>query len=217
MRVRLHEVALGAVSLALALLLWFAVAGQKSAEISLSAPLEFRNLPEGLELVGDAPRAIDVRLRGSPGLVHRLSPGDVYVPVDLSGAGAGTRVVHLASRDLRVPYGVRVAAIQPASLSLALERTVQRTLAVKPFLIGIPAPGFRVAGVAVEPSQLAAIGPETSLKALEDLQTEPVSIEQAQLTFMRDVELHPPDPPIRVVDPRTLRVTIRLERIVGTN
>ena len=51
------------VALGLAILLWFAVAGEPFVERGLRAPLEFQNIPEGFALLGEVPSTVDVRLR----------------------------------------------------------------------------------------------------------------------------------------------------------
>jgi len=209
--VRMHAAALWLVSLALALALWFAVAGQKSAEVSVVAPLEFRNMPEGLELTGSVPRSIDVWVRGSPGMVGRLLSGEVYVPVDLTGATSGARVVHVASRDVRVPYGVRIAAIRPAAFILTLERTMQRTVPVRAKLSGTPAEGYHVSGVTVDPAEMAVAGPESRVAALEALSTEAVSVDRAQVPLSHEVSIAPPEVPLRVIEPKPVRVTVHVE------
>ena len=53
------------VALVLATLLWLTVAGEHVVERNIRVPVEFRNIPAALELVGDPPSAVDVRLRGS--------------------------------------------------------------------------------------------------------------------------------------------------------
>ena len=55
-------------AVALATLLWLTVAGEHVVERSLRVPLEFRNIPPQLEIVGDPPTTVDVRLRGSSAL-----------------------------------------------------------------------------------------------------------------------------------------------------
>ncbi|MBW8712824.1 MAG: hypothetical protein JF632_01915, partial [Acidobacteria bacterium] len=59
-------------AVALAALLWLIVAGDHLVERSLRVPLEYRNIPAELELVGDPPTDVDVRLRGSSALLGRL-------------------------------------------------------------------------------------------------------------------------------------------------
>ena len=48
-----------------AVLLWLSVAGEETVERGLRVPLEFQQVPPGLELTGEPPTLVDVRLRGS--------------------------------------------------------------------------------------------------------------------------------------------------------
>ena len=57
-------------SLALAALLWLVVSGEQIVERALRIPLEFTNLPAQLELVGEPPTVVDVRVRGSSGALE---------------------------------------------------------------------------------------------------------------------------------------------------
>mgnify|MGYP003342153711 CR=1 FL=1 len=67
-----RHVSLKLVSIALAFLLWLVVSGEQVVERSFRIPLEFSNLPAQLEIVGDPPEVIDVRVRGSSGLLSRV-------------------------------------------------------------------------------------------------------------------------------------------------
>ena len=49
-------------SLALAVLLWFVIAGEKTSEMGLSVPVELQNFPKDLELTGDPVDTVEVRL-----------------------------------------------------------------------------------------------------------------------------------------------------------
>jgi len=51
-------------SVLLAVALWLAVTGDESVERGLRIPLELQQFPPGLELQGDAPALVDVRVRG---------------------------------------------------------------------------------------------------------------------------------------------------------
>jgi YbbR domain-containing protein len=211
MRVRVDDLALRLVSVLLALSLWFAVAAEKSAEAPFPAPIEFRNVPDKLEIVGELPRTVEVWLRGSPGIVQRVGAGDVYVQVDLQGSGRGPRTVYLGAKDIRVPYGVSVVAIRPASFSFTLETSLQRQLPVKARVEGQPASGFRVASVKSLPDHVVVAGPESRLAALDGVEVPPISVEQAQMTFAREVGVELPDPLVRLVDSPRVRVTVRME------
>ena len=85
----LENLALKLVSLALAALLWFVIAGEKTSEMGLSVPVELQNFPKDLELTGDAVNAVEVRLRACPSIIQSLGPGDVSAHVDLHGRAGG--------------------------------------------------------------------------------------------------------------------------------
>jgi YbbR domain-containing protein len=212
MRLKVDDIALRVVSVLLALALWFAVASEKSAEAPVTAPVEYRNVADKLEIIGDVPRAVEVWVRGAPGLVQRLRAGEVYVQVDLQGASAGPRTVHLLVRDIHVPYAVTAVAVRPASFSLTLDSSVQRTLPVKARVEGEPAKGFRLAAVRSEPAQLVVAGPQSRLAKLEAVDTQPVSLDQVQMTFTREVGVELADPLLRLVDSPRVRVTAQVEK-----
>ena len=72
-------------ALALASLLWVTVAGEHVVERSLRVPLEFRNIPPVLEIVGDP------HLRGRVtarfvALLGRLEPREIVAVLDLGSA-----------------------------------------------------------------------------------------------------------------------------------
>jgi hypothetical protein len=215
MRFRVHDVVLALVSVVLSLLLWFAVAGQKSAEVSVAAPVEFRNMPGGLELVGTVPRTIEIWLRGSPGMVQRLRPGDVYVPLDLSTVTSGYHVVQVVGTEVRVPYGVRIAGIRPESFTLSVERTVTKTLPVSAEIKDEPAPGHKVTSVVSQPAEVTIEGPESRVAPLTSAPTEAVSVGHAQISFQREVSLLPPEVPLRFIDSHSIRVSVRLEAVAA--
>ena len=133
-------------SLALAVVLWFVIAGEKTSERGLAVPVELQNVPTNLELTGDAVNTVEVRLRASPGIIHALGPGEISAQIDLAGSGEGERIIHLTPESIRVPFGVQVVKITPSILTLNFERTLQKVVPVRPRLLGRPAPGTRCRG-----------------------------------------------------------------------
>src|SRR3954469_17546254 len=134
-------------AVALATLLWLIVAGDHLVEHSLRVQLEDRNIPSELELIGDPPTEVDVRLRGSSALLGRLEPRDVVAVLDLASARPGSGMSHLRSDEEGAPYGVDVAQVIPGTLAVDLERSARRTVPVVPALDGEPAPGFVIGRV----------------------------------------------------------------------
>ncbi|HEY7514957.1 MAG TPA: CdaR family protein, partial [Vicinamibacteria bacterium] len=164
-------------SLLLAVALWFVIAGEKSSERGLTAPLELQNFPKEFELTGDLLDSVEVRLRASPGIIHRLSSGDVSAQIDLAGATEGERIVHLTPQAIRVPFGVEVVKVVPSIVTLNFERTLQRSVPVRARLLGRPAAGYEVAEMTSDPAEVRIAGPKSRVQEIESAYTEPVSVE----------------------------------------
>jgi YbbR domain-containing protein len=206
-------------AIALASLLWLTVAGEHIVERSLRVPLEFRNIPEGVEVAGDPPAAVDVRVRGSSGILSRLVPGEVVVILDLRSARPGSRLFHLRADEVQTPYGVQVTQVAPPTLSLELERTLQRTVPIVPALEGDPAPGFVVGRVVADPSTVDVVGPEGRLKEVGEATTEPLSVDGANAPVTDTVTVGVSDPAVRLREPESAKVTVEIvpapiERVV---
>ncbi len=109
-----RHLGLKVLAITLASVLWFTVAGEHVVERSLRVPLAVRNLPTHLEIVGDLPDSVDVRVRGSSAQLSRLDPGDVVAMLDLSSDRTGQRLFHLRSDEVRVPVWHRSRASHAA-------------------------------------------------------------------------------------------------------
>jgi len=146
-----RNLGLKVLSIVLASLLWGVVAGQREAERSLRVPLEYRNIPPDLELLGEPASLVDVRVRGSSGVLGELRGADLVAVLDLRTARTGRRLFHLLPDDIDVPTGVKVLQVTPSTLSLTFEASASRTVPVVPDLDGDPAPGYLVGRVTTEP------------------------------------------------------------------
>jgi YbbR domain-containing protein len=195
-------------AVALATLLWLIVAGDHLVERSLRVPLEYRNMPTELELVGDPPTEVDVRLRGSSALLGRLEPRDIVAVLDLGSARAGSRMFHLRSDEVRTPYGVEVAQIIPNTLAVDLEKSGRRTVPVVPALDGEPAPGFVIGRVTSEPPTVEVAGPESRLKQLTGATTEPVQVTGSRTRVRDVVTVGMTDSSVRLVQPQNATITV---------
>jgi hypothetical protein len=208
MRFLTDNLLLKGVSLALAFGLWFVIAAETTSEIGLSVPLEMRNVPRNLELTGDPANNVEVRLRASPGIIHALNPGDVSAQVDLAGVREGERIIHLTPDSVRVPFGVNVVKISPATLVLRFEETAQGEVPIQPRVVGRPADGYEIGSIAARPATVRISGPRSRVDRTEGAFTEPVPIDgaRAAVTVERNVGLE--DPLLRILGNPVVRVTV---------
>jgi YbbR domain-containing protein len=203
-----RNLGLKVLAIALASLLWLTVAGQHIVERSLRVPLEFRNIPKSLEIVGNAPDTIDVRVRGSSAVLTRLQPGEIVAVLDVSGARTGSRLFQVRADEVRAPFGVEVTQVVPSTLSLELERSARRRVPINASVDGQPAPGFVIGTKAVEPSSVEVVGPESRVRQITEATTEPVSIKGARARIRDTVNVGVIDSAVHLALPQTAQVTI---------
>jgi YbbR domain-containing protein len=197
-------------SLCIAALLWLVVAGERVVERVMRAPVEMQNLPEGLELVGNPPDTVEVRLRGPSGALSRMATGDMSAMIDLATARPGRRLFHLTQNNVNVPYGMEVVQVGPSTLTMEFEMSGVRVVPVEPDVEGRPPAGYEVTKVTSDPQTVEVAGPETALKRLRAAITEPVSVEDQTRPVREVVTIGVPDPSLRLVNPQTAVVTVTI-------
>ena len=193
-----------------ALMLWLIVAGERVVERVMRAPVEFQNLPAGLELVGNPPDTVEVRLRGSSGALSRMTAGDMSAVLDLTTARPGRRLFHITAEQVTVPYGIEIVQVGPSTLMVEFEMSAIRRVRVEPDIDGRPAPGYEVAEVKSDPDTVEVAGPETALKLLQSAITEPVSVADQTRTVREVVTIGVPDSSVRLRSPQTAVVTVTI-------
>lgn len=196
-------------ALGLGTLLWVTISGQQ-VERRVSVQLQFRNVPASLELTGDTPPTVNVRLRGAAGQISALEPGQVVATLDLTDARPGPRVFPLTPEHVSVPLGVEVKAVEPSTVSVTLDESRTAEVLVKPTIDGDPAPGFEVADIFCDPKTVTVVGPESHLKDLPSAITDRISIDGAKATITETVNMGVSDPAVRLREARTARVVIKI-------
>lgn len=204
----MRRIGLKLVSVILAALLWLIVAGEQIVERALRVPLEYVNLSSQLELVGDAPASVDVRLRGSSGALGRIAAGELVAVLDLRSARPGLRLFHVTTADVRAPFGIEVVQVSPSNVSIRFDLSATRSVPVSPRVEGEPAPGLVVDTITSVPESVAIVGASTVVNGVREAITEPISVDGATGPVVEQVTVGVADPAVRLRTPQTARVTI---------
>jgi len=200
-------------SVVIAAMLWLMVSGERVVERVMRAPVEFQNLPGGLELVGNPPDTVEVRLRGSSGALSRIGPADLSTVLDLRAARPGKRLFHLTPTQVNKPYGIDVVQVNPSTVMMEFENSGVKTVPVEPDIDGKPAPGFEIVKISSEPATVEVAGPESALKRLTAAVTEPVSVENESRTVHETVTIGVQESSLRLKVPQSAVVTVTIEAI----
>jgi len=201
------------VSLVLSLALWYNVTSKGKTEMTLTVPLELRNIPQGMAVVGDVIKNLDVRLQGQERVLRDITSGKKVVGIlDLSTAKAGENLMSIGPGDISAPSGVAVTRISPSEINVALERLVRKSLPVRARLRGTPAEGYAVAGVSVTPSRITVEGPKSVMKTLTGLQTMPITISGASRNISLEPRIDYQGKPLNILE-KNVTVRISIEKV----
>ncbi len=198
------------VALIAAFLLWYALAAQRSENISVrgvKARLTLVNIPRSLVLTSSVPDTVSLQLRGP--LTRTLdSSNPPEVLLDLSDARPGLNSYPINPSDIQLPAEVDVVSVDPPAITLELERQAARLVPIQPLIEGEPAPGFVLGEVRVVPGEYTVEGPESLILILKSVATSPVSIEGAAGPVEAVVQPALPNPQLRALGLGSIQVIV---------
>ncbi len=211
-RVFVHNLGMKVVSLLLAIGLWMVVARDPIAEVEMRVPIEFRNLPDNLEIDSANFTEAQIRVRGPERVIHRLELSDVRAEVDLASVSPGERTFDLTGRQVHVPQDLEVVQIIPGQFHLSFDNRATRIVEVRPRVIGSFAVGMQLGKVIADPPNIVITGPRRRVEAVEAASTDPVDVSGAMSRATFVTQAYVADPLIQVVHPVPVRVTVIMER-----
>ena len=114
------NVALKLLALAISFLLWATYTAEPFAEVGYQVPLEFTSMPRHLEMSGDLPTSVHVRVRGRSALLRRIVAADLSVRVDMKDGKEGTSQIRITPDMVGAPYGATVVQVSPSQFQVTL-------------------------------------------------------------------------------------------------
>ncbi|MGC1455533.1 MAG: CdaR family protein [Nitrospirota bacterium] len=201
------------VSLGLSLTLWVYVTSKGKTEMTLTVPLELRNIPADMAVVGNVAGSLEVRIQGQERILRDITVVDKMVGIiDLSMTRVGENTVHISPDDIKRPADVTVTHMSLSEIKVKLEPLVRKTFRLKPVLHGVPAAGRRIAKIVIIPPRITVEGPESLMTALSQLQTMPIDIQDAKETVTVEPKIDYQGQPVKLLD-KKIAVRVIIERV----
>jgi hypothetical protein len=107
-------------ALAVSFLLWATYTSEPFAEVGYQVPIEFTNMPAQLEMSGDVPTSVHVRVRGRSALLRRMIAADLNLRMEMKDAKEGTSSLRISPDMVGAPFGVTVVQVAPMELHVTL-------------------------------------------------------------------------------------------------
>ena len=179
-RTRMRELLIQAGGLLLTFILvsgaWGIYSGKQLSLINVTTAVDFRNIPESLELRRSSAERVEVQITGKRRLVGALNPEQVSAFLDLSTIEAGFHRIELNGDNIELPLGLEVVRITPTAIRIEMENRVEREIAVEPNVVGTPPDGYLVDRISIRPGSIRVSGPVSMLNRMLSLNTEPISV-----------------------------------------
>ena len=164
-------------SLLAAIVLWAVFIDETEIATSMPVVVQYRNVPQDLEVIADHPEALSLKLRGPASLLGSGEFDRIALILDLGSVHQpGEQTFTITERELGLPRGVELLRIVPSQVRLTFERRAAKSLPVEVRYSGPPPAGYRIAKQQVIPDSVLVTGPETRLARLESLPTDAVDL-----------------------------------------
>lgn len=195
-------------SLVASVFLWFVVVGPQRSEVGMSVPIQYTDLPPGMEITGKWMDRIDVRIRGSESGLANIKQGSVRAVVDLSEVVPGLNFFRITEKNLLVPPGIKISQIRPSDLHLNVEAASIKKFSVMPLLVGAVPEKVKIV---IVPQEIRIRAIKEELKKITSVTTDPIRVADlvAKGKMSVPVVIKPERLKIDNVDP--MNVTVSLE------
>jgi YbbR domain-containing protein len=198
-------------SLAIALAVWGVVANEPELATFTTAGIEYKNLPEDLEISSEPVSTVKLELRGPSGQLRGVSDGaSPEVILDMSDVRVGERTFPIGDGNVRLVRGVQLVRAIPSLVRIRFERHAQRTVKVTPRFHDRD--GYEVADYTVNPDSVAVAGPASHIAQIETVVTDTVNVPGRVGTFEYPVNTFLDDPYVRFPDVSRVVVTVTVRK-----
>lgn len=171
-----HNIGWKLLSLATAFAIWMFVASEPELATLSTVPVEYKGVPDDLEISSDVRENVTLETRGPAGRLRDMSGARSAVVLDFSSVQQpGTNTFDIGARNVSLPRGIHLVRGIPAQLTFTFERRLPREVPVEVRLTA-PHQGYEVVSAEAYPAKLRIVGPESAVRRTQSLATDPVDI-----------------------------------------
>jgi len=198
-------------ALAISIFIWAVAQGTSSVYESFDVAVELIGVEDGLVVTDQSSDAIHVRIRGSRASLRNLDRDQMKYRVDATGGKPGVAVYEVDVETIQHPTGTTFVGYSPSRLQVRFEKRGRKAVTVRAEIQGVPAPGFHVAGVVIEPAKVWLEGARSQVMRLSEVVTEAIDIAGLTASEKREVRLLLGGGTVWAEDNTPLQVEVRIE------
>lgn len=199
-------------SLAIAYVIWINVATEPEMATMVSAPVQYRDAGNNLEISSDLVNRVELETRGPSGLLRNLSNSRTVVILDFSDVkDPGQRTFTITRDSTNLPQGVELLRATPAQIRLTFERRKEKTVPVHVRFLGSLPGGLKMSGFQVDPPTKVIFGPVSQVDRVSAVETDSIDLSSINLADPSiRVAVFNPEPKVRFLKDPEVNVKITL-------
>lgn len=175
-------------SILISLVLYFFVYSQSNrTDLTLTLPIEFKNLPEDKMILLPTNRQAQVSIRGPSHQVSAAATSALAIKVTLPDKLSNKFDVALSSQNLDLPNSVEAVSITPQTFELVLDDIVTKKVRVETPTIGTVNKNYKLISLSAEPKEVEIQGPSVEISQIKNVATAPLDLRS--LTESGDIDL----------------------------
>jgi YbbR domain-containing protein len=201
-------------SLAIAVVIWALVATEPELATLTTVRLEYKNIPEGLEISSEpSSTTVELELSGPSGALR--GAGDALHPevvIDMSEATTGERTFTIGNRNVKLMRGVRLIRTRPSQVRFRFEPRRMNSVPVHVRFTGEGQNGYVAGDYRVEPPELEITGPRSRVARISTVDADPIDLSNSTGTAQFRVNVFTEDPFVRFADAPEALVTVTMKK-----
>jgi hypothetical protein len=164
-------------ALATAVVIWALVASEPELSTFTTVRLEYKNLPDDLEISAEPVSTVVLELRGPSGALRGV--GETVRPsvvLDMSNARVGDRTYAIGDRAVKLARGVHLVRAIPQEVRFQFEGRRVRKIPVEVRFTGEGQNGYEIAHWEVQPREVQIVGPRSRVGRISAAGTDLVDV-----------------------------------------
>jgi YbbR-like protein len=200
-------------ALAAAVVIWALVASEPELATFVTVRLEYKNLPNDLEIGSEPATSVVLELRGPSGELRGIGESvRPAVVLDMSSVRPGERTFMVGDGNVKVARGVRLVRSIPSEVRFAFEDRGTRSVPVQVRFTGEGQNGYFVARYQVSPRQLPIAGPKSRVSRIAAAATDRVDVSSVVGSSEFRVNAFVDDPYVRFTASPQVTVVVTMKK-----
>jgi YbbR domain-containing protein len=183
-------------------------------------------IPQGnIDIMNYLPTTVRVTIKGSKQKVKLLTPSEIRIEIPINEDTLKqynylidkSFSMNITKQFIHLPPGINLIRVAPNNITIHCDKRITKDVSVTPAFRGFPPIDYERGEVEVVPKKVALTGPETILRDIKTIPTEPVYLNKTTVEdFMVDKKVQTVDKKI-LVSPTSVQLNVEIYKAIETS